>query len=211
MKHQAHLLHQQHKEYVRLTHSALAGAVWDEELKKMASYKELINHRNNIIRNRWTHGGENEFGRLFQGFPPNGIDGLDVLKWIKKQHVTYIKKITYPRYTASNRPEKVDKPFSVWICAGGNLLQYNGDVTTHTASMETIKTHWNSVVSTNNAKYYTGDISNMYLMSNLVEYKYIKFNFKLIPQRIIDHCNLNDIVEDGFVYAKIRKAWFGLK
>ena len=50
-KHQAHLLHQQHKEYIKLKHSVLAGAVWDEELKKMASYKELVNHRNKIIRN----------------------------------------------------------------------------------------------------------------------------------------------------------------
>ena len=67
-KHQAHLFHQQHKEYVKLKHSALAGAVWDDKLKKMASYKELVNHCNNIIRNRWTHGGENEFGRLFEEF-----------------------------------------------------------------------------------------------------------------------------------------------
>ena len=53
-KHQAHLLHQQHKEYISLRHSALADAVWDEELKKMASYKELVNHHNSIIQNQWT-------------------------------------------------------------------------------------------------------------------------------------------------------------
>ena len=44
-KHQAHLLHQQHKEYVQHKHSAMAGAVWDDKLKKMASYKKLVNHR----------------------------------------------------------------------------------------------------------------------------------------------------------------------
>ena len=77
--------------------------------------------------------------------------------------------------------------------------------------METIKARWNSVVSTENAKYCTGDISNMYLMSNLVESEYVKFNFKLIPQRIIDHYNLNYIVEDEFVYAKINELWFGLE
>ena len=48
-KHQAHLLHQQHKEYVELKHSALASVVWDDKLKKMASYKELVNHHNNIV------------------------------------------------------------------------------------------------------------------------------------------------------------------
>ena len=32
--HHAHLLYQQHKEYVQLKYSAMAGAVWDKELKR---------------------------------------------------------------------------------------------------------------------------------------------------------------------------------
>ena len=131
---------------------------------------------------------------------------------VKRRYFRLDSLTPYPRYTASNRPEKIDEPYRIRICAGGNLLPYDGDVTTHTASMETIKAHWNSVVSTKDAKYCTGDISNMYLMSDLVESEYVKFDIKLIPQRIIDHYNLNDIVDDkGFVYAKINKAWFGLK
>ena len=51
----------------------------------------------------------------------------------------------------------------------------------------------------------------MYLMSDLVDVEYVKFNLSLIPQRIIDHYNLNNIAENGSVYAKINKAWFGLK
>ena len=77
--------------------------------------------------------------------------------------------------------------------------------------METIKAHWNSVVSTPNAKYCTGDISNMYLMSDLVDAEYVKFNINLIPQRIINYYNLGDIAENCSVYTKINKAWFGLK
>ena len=42
------LMQQQHKEYCQLAHSALAGAVWDDKLKKLASYKELVNHCNSI-------------------------------------------------------------------------------------------------------------------------------------------------------------------
>ena len=210
--HQVHLLQQHNEEYVKFRHIALAGAVWDDELKKIAAYRDLIKHRNSIIQNCWTRGSENEFGRLFQGFSPNGIDGLDVLEWITKQQVPYGKRVTYPGYTASNCPEKIDKPHRVRICAGGNLLPYDGDVTTHTALMETIKAHWNSVVSSKDAKYCTGDISNMYLIPDLVESEYVKCDIKLILQRIIDHYNLNDVVDNkGFVYAKINKAWFGLK
>ena len=75
---------QQHKEYCEKAHSALAGAVWDDELKKLASYKELVNHSNSVIRDRWTKGGENEFDKLFQGFAPNEIEGLNILEWITK-------------------------------------------------------------------------------------------------------------------------------
>ena len=105
--------------------------------------------------------GENEFGRLFQGFKPNNIEGLGVLDWIRRGAVPHHKKVTYPRYTIAERPEKEESDCTRITC-GGDQLDYFGDVTTHTASMETIKIHWNSVFSTSNAKYCTGDISNMY-------------------------------------------------
>ena len=96
-KHRAFLMNQQHKEYCEKAHSALAGAVLDDELKKLASYKELVNHSNSVIRDRWTKGGENEFGRLFQGFAPNEVEGLNVLEWIRKDQVSKDKFATYPR------------------------------------------------------------------------------------------------------------------
>ena len=130
---------------------------------------------------------------------------MNVLEWIRKDQVPKDKFVTYPRYTASLRPEKVNEQHRVRITARGNLLQYDGDVTTHTASMEAIKAHWNSVVSTKDARYCTGDISNMYLMSDLVDSEYVKFSYSLIPKRIIDHYQLDTLVDNGFVYAKINK------
>ena len=64
--HQALLHQQQNEEYVKLKHIALAGIVWNDELKKMADYRDLIKHRDSIIQNQWTCGSENVFGRLFQ-------------------------------------------------------------------------------------------------------------------------------------------------
>jgi hypothetical protein len=57
-----------------------AGSLWDEELNKFAPYRELIKHPNEEIKNRWLKAGEDEFGRLFQGFEPNGIEGMNVLR-----------------------------------------------------------------------------------------------------------------------------------
>ena len=77
--------------------------------------------------------------------------------------------------------------------------------------METFKLHWNSVISTPNVKYCTGNISDMYLMSNLVNSEYVKFKVDMIPPRIIAHYKLEHLIHEGCIYAKINKAWYGLK
>ena len=66
---------------------AASGRIWDEELNKMASYRDLIQHQNVAIRTRWLTSGENELGRLFRGFKPNNIEGIGVLNWIPKSDV----------------------------------------------------------------------------------------------------------------------------
>ena len=167
---------EQHRKYCedKLYTLSAGGSVWDKYLQKMASYKQLIHHKDEKISKRWMTGGENEYGRLFQGFTPNEVEGLDVLEWIPNTAVQVYKTVTYPRYTTAVQPEK-DKKYRVQITVGEDRIDYEGDVSTHTASMKTIKTHWNYVISTPNAKYCTGEISNMYLMSDLVNSKYVKF------------------------------------
>ena len=185
-----------------------AGSIWDADLNKMASYKDLINHPDKAIRDRWNQSGVNEFARLFQGF--GDVEGVNVLAWIHRSQVPKDKKVTYPRYTVAERPEK-DERFRCRITAGGDRLSYDGETSTDSASMETIKTHWNSVLSTQGAKYCTGDISNMYLESWLKESEYVRFQLELIPPEIIAHYNLDQYAVDGYVYAKINRAWYGLK
>ena len=57
----------------------------------------------------------------------------------------------------------------------------------------------------------TGDISNMYLCSTLDEPEYVRFKLDLIPETIIRHYNLRAIAVNGYVYAKIKQVWYGLK
>jgi hypothetical protein len=77
--------------------------------------------------------------------------------------------------------------------------------------METIKMRWHSVVSTPGAKYCTADISNMYLCSLLPNKEYVRFKYDVISPNIIKHYNLDTFANGDFVYAKIKKAWYGLK
>ena len=143
-----------------------------------------MHHTDSLIRERWTRSGENEFGRLFQGFSPNGTEGKDVLEWARKQGIPLGKMVAYPRYVAGHRPEKKDEPWRTRITAGGNLLEYFGGAAAHTASMEATKMHWNSVLPTDGAKYCTGDISSMYLESLLPDAEYARFKYDLAPQRV---------------------------
>jgi hypothetical protein len=57
----------------------------------------------------------------------------------------------------------------------------------------------------------TGDISNMYLYSMLDECEYVRFKVDMIPPSIIAHYNLTPMIQNGYLYAKIKKAWYGLK
>ena len=94
----------------------------------------------------------------------------------------------------------------------GNLItDYTGKISTETAGLELIKMHWNSVLSTNKAKYMTMDISNMYLNTPLDRFEYMRMPLTDIPQEIIDEYNLSDLVTPhGWIYMEIRKALYGL-
>ena len=78
--------------------------------------------------------------------------------------------------------------------------------------METIKCQLNSIISTPGAKAATGDISNMYLESLLSDAEFVHFNLSLIPKPFIEAYNLQKLsTPGGHVYAKVNKAWYGLK
>ena len=77
--------------------------------------------------------------------------------------------------------------------------------------METFKILLNSTLSTPGAKMVTGDISNMYLESFLKDAEYVGFKVDQIPINIINHYKLNNKIRNGMAYAKINRAWYGLK
>jgi hypothetical protein len=135
-------------------------------------YKDFINHPDPVIRKTWMESGEDKFGRLFQGF--GDVEGKHVLEFFHKFEIPAGFEATYARYTAAKRPKK-EKPNQCRITAGGDRLEYHGNTTTHTTSMETIKIHWNSTISTRGARYCTMDCSNMYLESFLPTPQYVRF------------------------------------
>ena len=96
------------------------------------------------------------------------------------------------------------------MTAGGNLISYPGELTMHTANVAMAKILWNSVISTDGARYMCIDIKNFYLGTPLDRFEYMRIPIALFPQHTIDKYNLNTHKKDGFVYAKIQKAIYGL-
>jgi len=175
---------------------------------KQMEYRHLI--QDPEFRDDWLLSCANELGRLAQGVGGR-IKGTNTIFFINKNCVPKGRTVTYARTVCSVRPEKEEKN-RTRITAGGNLItDYPGNVSTETAGLETIKIHWNSVLSTPGAKWMGMDISNMYLNTPLDRFEYMRIRLRDIPQEIIDEYNLNDIVaDDGYVYIEIQRAMYGL-
>ena len=134
-----------------------AMAVFDEATGKMMECRHSIDHDDPTIKKAWQQSGTNEFGRLLQCANNGSIEGTDTMKFIKKSEIPQNKKVTYARFCCDIRPQK-DETHRTRMTAGGDRLEYEGKTSTETASLETIKMHLNSVISTPGAQYLGFDI-----------------------------------------------------
>jgi hypothetical protein len=89
--------------------------------------------------------------------------------------------ITYGQICCNSHSKKKD-PYRTRITMGGNLVNYPGNCGTPTADILTVKTLFNSIVSTPNAKFMTIDIKDFYLMTPMSCYEYFRMKLELIPQ-----------------------------
>ena len=191
------------------------NAVTHHKTGKQMEYRQLI--RDPYYREAWLRSCADELGNLFQGARnADGtmrVEGTNTCFWIPKGKVPEGRTVTYARIVCDYRPQKVDRPRRTRITAGGNLIyDYPNNVSTNTAGLETIKLHWNSVISTLGAKYMCMDIGNMYLNTHLDRYEYMRFNLRDLPPETIEQYDLNTLADDnGWCYCEIRKAIYGLK
>ncbi len=79
-----------------------------------------------------------------------------------------------------------------------------------TADLTTSKLLWNSVLSTDGARYMCIDLKNSYHTVALDYYEYMKIPLSLFPEWIKKQYNLDTHAQDGFVFLEIRRAVWGL-
>ena len=69
---------------------------------------------------------------------------------------------------------------------------------------------WNSVISTEGARFACFDVGDFYLETSLEEYEYMKMPLSIFPEWTRKQYNMDENALNGFVYWEIRKAMYGL-
>jgi len=178
--------------------------------ESITKYKKLIDDP--ITQRIWSRAFGKEFGNLAQGDATTntpGTDSIFVMNYEQIRNIPNDRTITYTRIVVDYRSQKTD-PNRVRLTAGGNLIEYPGELTTRTADLTTTKMLWNSVISTQDARYLCLDIKNFYLGTPMDRFEYMKMPIGIFPQATIEQYNLNEHAKNGFVYLEIRKAIYGL-
>jgi hypothetical protein len=167
-------------------------------------YQKLV--KDPLLRDIWTTAFGKEFGNLAQGDKHTDTQGTNSIFILSHagaiNNIPSDRVVTYANIVINYRPQKSD-PNRVRITAGGNLIDYPGELTTQTADLSTAKILWNSVLSTAGAKFMGLDIGSFYLETPLAQYKYMKFPIALFPEHVIEQYALNKHVHKGFIYVEI--------
>jgi len=187
--------------------TSFVNAIYDPDSGSMLEYKQLLQKDPAT----WNPSMANEIGRLAQGIG-NRIKGTNTIQFIKKDTIPKNKTITYARVVTDYRPLK-SEPYRTRLTVGGNLLHCHDRTKTDCATLPTIKTFLNSVISTPGCRFATGDIKNFYLEDNpLKTPEFMRIHESLLPPEVIHEYKLKDFADDkGYIYIQINKGMYGLK
>ena len=92
---------------------------------------------------------------------------------------------------------------------GGDRINYPGNVSARTASLEVVRTLLNSVLA-DDADFFTADITDYYLGTPLLRPEYLRIATKQLSDTIVTEYNLNEYCTDGYVYFEVVKGMYGL-
>jgi len=179
----------------------------------LTNYKKVIACPE--LREVWMKAMCKELGNIAQGYSDGECineKGTNTVRFLTHEEIKAIpkdRKITYARIVVDYCEQK-DDPNRVRITVGGNLIDYPGELTTRTADLTTTKLMWNSVISTEGARYMCADIKSFYLETPLDRTEYMRMPLDLIPPEFQEAYGLQEKAKNGFVYMAILKGMYGL-
>ena len=187
--------------------SAFLRHAIDPETGLIANYKTL---RKSSQGDQWEKGNADEFGRLLQGNGTTMLTGTNTMKFVDPNALPKGIKCTYLSLVCAYRTEK-EQLYRVRGVVGGDRLEYDGDCSTKTAALDTVKLHLNHVISTPNGRHATTDVKDFYLNTPMEEkdWVYLRIPVDDVPTCIMQH--YNPIVKNDNVYVVVMKNMYGLK
>ena len=135
----------------------------NQSIGDLEEHKSLIKGKD---KEAWLNSCSNELRRLTQGI--RDVKGTNCISFVHHSEIPKDKKATYARIVCSVRPNKKET-HRTRITVGGNVLHYDGNTSTPTADLTTLKLLANSVISTPKVIFMTLDIKNYYLATTLRE------------------------------------------
>jgi hypothetical protein len=178
--------------------------------KSISSYKRLMHDPATL--EVWQTPFGKDFGGMAQGnnkTRQKGTKSIFVMTHDEVKRISKNQTVTYAHVVVNFHPQKVDL-HRIQITVGGNLINYPGKLSMRTADLTTSKLMWNSVFSTEGAKYMCLDIKNFYLSAPLDWFEYMKMPIALFPAWIVKQYNLTKHVLNGFIYLEMLQAVWGL-
>lgn len=137
------------------------------------------------------------------------MEGTKTINFIPRSLVPAHKIVTYGRIVVEEKIHKTEK-YRTRLTVGGNLIQYDRDLSTPTADLFTIKILFNHVLSSPQAKFITCDIRNFYLNTPMPQKEFFKLPVKIIPEDIMKHYCLHPLIYKDHVYVQVNKGMYGL-
>jgi hypothetical protein len=155
--------------------------------KTISSYKKLMHDP--ATAEVWQTAFGKNFGGMAQGDNKTGQKGTNAMFIMTHDEIAHAISekyfFTFANPVVDYRPQKED-PHQIRILARGDLVTYDGKLSIRTADINTAKLHWNTVISTPNAKYMCLNIKKNYPTAALEYFEYMKMPLDLFPTWIVD-------------------------
>jgi hypothetical protein len=171
--------------------------------KTISTYMRLM--KDPVTANTCKMAFGKDFGSMCQGdnkTKAKGTNTMFVMKPEEVNHTPAAKFAMYANIVVDYWPLK-DDPYQISITAGGNLINYPGELMTRKADTMTSTLHWNSILSTQQAKYMCLDLKYFYLSAPLDRYKYMRIPNSMFPALILAPYDLLHKVVKGHIYLEM--------
>ena len=182
--------------------------IYNKTTGKKETLRSLLN--NTETKAIWSQASSNEYGRLMKG-NATGIHGTDTMEPVPLASIPKTNAITYGSMVCDHRPLKTEK-YRCRLVVGGDRLTYEHETAAPAANLLETKLILNSTISTPNARFFTVDIKDFFLSSDMPAPEYMKMHKDEIPEDIFTKYDMKKLTDNkNCVNFKIKKGMYGLK